>query len=384
LTVSTAVTVDVTEGFGALLSLRDHWERLFLARANEPSTSFEWTLAMAGHHVTPDDRCLLLQLRRGNTVVGIVPLIRRVMKLMGQRVGLLLPLSEQYNTHSDLLLASADDEAVAALVSALFRLDVRWDCFRMARLLEENPLVPALRRALHEGDHMFGVREGPPAYVLDLPDSFEAYLAGRSAKFRNHLKRLTRKLQEAGDVQIRQVERTNGLDEGYAALLAVERASWKEEHGTSITAVNRQTSFYRDLVTAALTAGRLHLQWLTLDGQPIAYNLGYLTSGGYHYLKTSYDHESRFLSPATYLRARLIESLISDGIQRFDFPGEPYEWEAQWTGTVRWRTVLSAYPRTFRGRTIAALDRMRHRKPAMRKVAHVDPRAQRAMRQEKV
>ena len=54
------VSVDVLEGFGALASLREGWERLFLARPNEPSTSFEWTSAMAVHHVRPGDRCLVL------------------------------------------------------------------------------------------------------------------------------------------------------------------------------------------------------------------------------------------------------------------------------------------------------------------------------------
>jgi CelD/BcsL family acetyltransferase involved in cellulose biosynthesis len=374
--------VDVREGFDALPSLRDAWDRLFLARPNEPSVSFEWTMAMAAHHVRGDDRCLVLQLRRGDTLVGIVPLIRRVMKVMGQRVGLLLPLSEQYNTHSDLLLASPDDESVSALVGALFRLDVGWDCFRMARLLEENPLVPVLRRALDTTGQAHTVREGLPAYMLELPGSFDEYLAARSAKFRNHLKRVRRKLHEAGTVQVRRVEHASEFEEAHAALLQVERASWKQAHGTSITSVDRQMGFYRDLAAAALSAGRLHLQWLTLDGRPIAYNLGYLTPGRYHYLKTSYDHGARPLSPATYLRAQLIEALIGDGVRRFDFPGEPYEWEAQWTETVRWRTVLSAYAGTLRGRALAALDRFRHRGSGVRQLRHVDPRAQRAPRQE--
>ena len=252
----------------------------------------------------------------------------------------------------------------------------------MARLLEENPLVPALQRALSAGGHLHGRREGLPAYMLDLPASFDQYFAERSAKFRNHLKRVERKLNEAGQVRIRELEHADAFDEAFDALLQVERASWKQSHGTSITAVDRQTGFYRDFARGALGTGRLRLQWLTLDALPVAYNLGYLTSSGFHYLKTSYDHELRSLGPATFLRARLLESLIAARVARFDFPGEPYEWEAQWTRSIRWRTVLSVYPKTLRGRTLATIDRLHHRGRAARRVTHVDPRAQRARQRE--
>jgi CelD/BcsL family acetyltransferase involved in cellulose biosynthesis len=168
---------------------------------------------------------------------------------------------------------------------------------------------------------------------------------------------------------------SHDFDAAYNAVLEIERSSWKHEHGTAITAVSHQSGFYRDLCRGALSSGRLHLQWLTLDGKPVAYNLGYVRNASYHYLKTSYDAKFRQLSPATYLRARLIASLIERGVRHFDFPGEPYEWEAQWTDSIRWRKVITVYRRTLRGRMLALLDRLRHRRSRARTVRHVDPRA---------
>lgn len=371
---ASAVTVDVLEGFEGLPSLRDAWERVFRSRSHEPSASYEWTAAMAAHHVRPGDVCRLLRLRRDDQIVGVVPLLAREASLFGRRVRLLLPLSEIYNTHSDLLVESADD-VLAALVGGLARLGTEWDCFRMSRLLGDTPLVAALQRAFGAGGYLHALREGVPAYVLELPATFERYLAGRSAKFRNHLRRTTRKLNEAGAVRVRELVDADPLDDGYEAILAVERASWKESHGTSITAVDHQGPFYRDLMAGARAAGRLHLQWLTLDGRAVAYNLGYVTGWGYHYLKTSYDHALRALSPATVLRARLIESLIGAGVPAFDFPGDPYEWEAQWTGAVRRRAVFTGYPRTVTGLALVAVDRLRGRTTTPGHIVHVDPRA---------
>jgi CelD/BcsL family acetyltransferase involved in cellulose biosynthesis len=376
------LVTQVTEGLGELPSLQSRWEELFLSRANEPSLSFEWTSAMARHHVRGDDRAFLVSVERDGRLVAVVPLVLRTHKVMGRAIRLLSPISEQYNTHSDLLVESHEEALVEAVVSGLCAIDAEWDCFRMARLLEENPLVPVLRRAIRGAGHLQGTHEGLPAYVLELPPSYDEYLAERSPKFRNHLKRVERKLQAAGTVEVHELNHVSRFDEAFGALLRVEQASWKQSHGTAITAVERQTGFYRHLAETALERDRIHLQWLTIAGRPIAYNLGYLTASGYHYLKTSYDHEFRPMSPATYLRARLIEGLVARGLGRLDFPGEPYEWEAQWTGTVRWRTVLSAYPRTVRGRMLATIDRLRHRDRSERRVTHVNPRASHGPRRE--
>lgn len=370
-----AVSVRISDGFGELPGLRSDWQRLFGARGNEPSTSFEWTEAMVRHHLRPDDRGFLLRLERRGDLVGIVPLVCRRFRILGQTVGLLMPIAEDYNTHSDLLLASADQELVEAVVDALFALDASWDCFRMARLLDLNTLNPLLIRSLDVRCRAHSVRGGLAAYVLDLPSTYEDYLNARSAKFRNHLKRTERKLSAAGRVEVHVLDNAAAFDQAFDALLQVERSSWKQSFGTAITAVSRQMGFYRDMARGAMATGRLHLQWLTFDRQPVAYNLGYVTSAGYHYLKTSYDHDYRQLGPATVLRARLIQSLIAANIPRLDFPGEPYAWESQWTTTVRRRVVLSIYRPTLRGRLLSVIDRVKHRRSRRDGVEHVDPRA---------
>ncbi len=369
------VLTTVTEGFDDLPALRDQWSELFCSRAHEPSTSFEWTIAMARNHVRPSDRCVLVQLRRDGRLHGLVPLVVRSVPFLGQPVTMLAPLSEEYNTHSDLLLRSTDADTMSAFLRALFELQTPWDYFRMARLVEEGETAVGLREALASRGPTHQAWDGIAAYVLAMPASYEQYLAARSAKFRNHLKRSERKLAEAGSVAVAEVG--SDVEAGLNALMQVERASWKHTHGSAISALAHQTAFYRDFCLGAHAEGRLHLHWLTIDERPIAYNLGYLQGDRYHYLKTSYDEALRALSPSTVLRARLIEGLIRQNVKVFDFPGEPYEWETQWTDTARWRQVLTVYGGTFRGRLLHLAERVRHLSGAEKAIRHVDPRATR-------
>ena len=163
-----------------------------------------------------------------------------------------------------------------------------------------------------------------------MPDSLDAYLAGRSAKFRNYLKRVTRKIHARRvEVTVLAGDRSeSGFTEAFARILAIEQTSWKHAHGWAMSSKSAATEFWREVCRSAWAEGRMHVQFLTIDGRPAAYNLGYIVGADYAYLKTTFGSEFREVGAATFLRARLVEDLIDRGIRRVDFPGEPYEWGA--------------------------------------------------------
>lgn len=124
--------------------------------------------------------------------------------------------------------------------------------------------------------------------------------------------------------------------------LAIEQASWKYAHKWAMFADSAATRFWQDVCENAWAEGRVHVQFLAIDGRPAAYNLGYIVGDEYAYLKTTFGDEFRDLGAATFLRARLVEDLIDRGIHLVDFPGEPYDWERQWTAELRRHIMLTA------------------------------------------
>jgi CelD/BcsL family acetyltransferase involved in cellulose biosynthesis len=371
------VRIEVIRGRESLATWRGAWQELFAASGSQPSTSFEWTSALARNHLDAGDRFVLLAATRAQRLVALLPLVARSHRVLSRELVVLSPLSEQYNTHSDILSRGLDVETADALIAAICDLDLRWDLFRMTKLLEDSPATAPVLNAFRRRYGSVALRDGLPAYYLALPETYSTFLAQRSSKFRNHLRRIERKLAGLGTVRVVDAREMASFDAAYQTLLRVERASWKHRHGTAISAVKRQTDFYEQMGRDAFAAGRLHLQFLFVDDRPLAHNFGYVRDGCYYYLKTTYDETYRHVSPATVLRGRLIESLIADGIAMFDLPGEPYEWERQWTDQVRWHSVLTVYNHTLVGRTMALVDRWRHRRPVTRQIEHVDPRSQR-------
>ncbi|MGA6826492.1 GNAT family N-acetyltransferase [Nitrospira sp. NS4] len=300
-------------------------------------------------HVQESDSIATIILKRGGAVIGIMPLVLRPMKKLGHRLIAAFPVSELSNTHSDVLLEEVSEPVLAAVVDTLYRPDLGWDVFSMTRLLEARPLGGLLCELVRRRRSRYECARVQPSFFLTLDGTFDGYLRRRSGSFRNALKRIERKLMSRGRVEIRAQDDFPGIEEAYDTLLSIEHRSWKQAHGTSISAVSRQTTFYRHLCAVASQKGWLHLGFLYLDGRPVAYNLGLILNDTYFYLKTSYDYAERPLSPATLLRAKLLEELIGRGVKQFDFPGEPYEWERQWTDEMRWHQALVLYAPSARG-----------------------------------
>lgn len=370
-------SADIVWDLRSVDSHRDTWQQLFAARCHEPSASFEWTQSLIENHLHSNDRFGLVILKDGQTTCGLVPIVAESSSLFGFPLVTLAPISERYNTHGDMLLASASDAVAAAFFDALFSVRRSWDLFRMGRILEGSALGIALENELRRRHARFRSRVEMPSFILALPRTFEEYLRLRSGRFRNFARRAERKLASVGRVDLIHAGKDLDIRACYAALVSIETRSWKHAHGTAISAVRHQQTFYEHLCRTMFDAGHLHLTLLTLDGQPVAYNLGLVFGTVYYYLKTSFDECLKAHSPSTVARLRLVASLIDAGVSTFDFPGEPYEWEAQWARDVRWHRSLAVFSPTARGRLYGALAYLRDRKRATdggRDVSYVDAR----------
>lgn len=352
------------------------WERLYASYGAEPSVSPEWSAALARHHMRQGDEFVLLEIANESALLGLAPMLLRRTSVLGVTVAGLMPLSEQYNTHSELLAGRVESGVVSDVLEKLVALETRWDYFRMSRVPLDHCLLTNVRtRELERAGVAVRLGRFEASYYLSLPQRFDDYLAARSGKFRSHLRRVEKRLAKLQNVEIVTATDPAQVTAAFDALLEIEQSSWKHAHGTAISSVPRQGGFYRDLCHGAAAARRLHLQTLSIDGRPVAYNLGLIAHGRYSYLKTSFAESVKALGAATFLRAALVRDLINRGLRELDFPAEPYEWERQWTDRVRWHRVFTMYGPTPVGRALSWLDRLRTASGNAPVLEHVDPRA---------
>lgn len=374
------ITAEIFGSSVDLEKLRPEWDGLYGRVAREPSVSFGWSRAIICNHLAGRDNWFIVTLRRDSHLVGVVPMSRITERSFGLTTVTLQPVSDISGTHSDLLLEQYSGELLQAWFAALAGPSVGpWDLLRLPRLLESGELEQALLREVPQRGWTFRLRAEQPSYYLRLPGTYAEYLAQRSSKFRNYLKRSERKLSELGSMEFTSAA-GHDFDAAFEDLIAIERDSWKHAHGTAISAVDHQAPFYRDLARAALESGALHLTFLRSRGVAIAYNLGVVNRDCYLYLKTSYREQFKAYGAATVGRSRLMQRLIEEKLAVCDFPAEPYEWEKQWTEELRWHSSLLVHNTTVAAGIVRLMNGLRELSGSRsrRQVIHADPRALRS------
>lgn len=344
------ISFEIVEEPDKIKEYHPKWDELFNSREFEASLSLDWTEALVKTHLE-GARYFLIVLRDSTGILGIVPLCIREIKKHGLSLSTLIPISEYFNTHSDLLLSNSSEELTEVLLRALSNLNYRWDVFRMNRFVETSPVLNQIACNLKNGAAFnFEIRRAEPSFFIQLGNSYNDYLEKKSSNFRYKLKNVAKKMHATGDVAFSSTRDFRDFSEAYDIILSIERNSWKHKHGTAITSSEKQREFYRVLGQSAFNKGWLRLCILSLNHEPIAFEMGLVKGKKYYGVHGSYDEKFKKENPGTMLLARFIEDLIRDGIEEYDWFGEPFEFQSRWTDKFRWHKSLLIYNNTLKAR----------------------------------
>ena len=154
-------------------------------------------------------------------------------------------------------------------------------------------------------------REASP--VLDLPRSWEDYLASRSANFRQQLRRSTRRVSRLGNTRFR-LSSAATLDRDIDALFALHAARWEGRRTDFV-----DPSFHRDVAWRALRQGWLRLWLLELDGRPVAAWHGFQVGGSATYYQAGRDPSFSRYGLGTVLLAHSIREAIGENASQYRF-----------------------------------------------------------------
>ncbi len=241
----------------------------------------------------------------------------------------------------DVVAVAGHEEAVwKALLATLA--DGRWRAVDLRPVPAASPtvsLLPALARAAGLACRIEREERCP---VIELPPSWDAYLATLSGKDRHELRRKLRRAA-SGSARV-EVARTPG---GIAALMdsfvALHR---KSKTGKARFMDDPMEGFFREVGTALAAAGWAALWLLWLEDQPAAALFCFEYGGSASVYNSGFDPAARALSPGVVLIARTIEDAIARGFRRYDFlrGEEPYKYGFGAVPTDVMRVTLERTP----------------------------------------
>lgn len=309
------------------------------------TASHEWTMALWENLLGEGDAHVIVSYRDGR-LSGVLPLYATWRQVHRVPCRVISAYSELYSGRWGFVVAERQD--FEAMVEWLETHISRWEVFQVT-LVEGSDSDAWLRQIQRERGYRLEVADTQVSPYIVLDATWETYFASRPKKFRWTVRDAVRRLDARGRVAYRQFGKPEEVNEFMSALVEIERSSWKEEAGTSITMKPQQESFYRSFAQAAAARGWFSGQLLTLDEEAVAYSYGVVYRGVFYDLKESYKSRYREFSPGHVLKASTLGALCRSGIRFYDFMGRCEDYKMRWTDQTYTRRTYLMYRGKLRG-----------------------------------
>ncbi len=151
---------------------------------------------------------------------------------------------------------------------------------------------------------------------LDLPPTWDEYLAILTAKQRHEVKRKLRRLWEAGNVEHRCLEVGQEIEDYLDIFLKLFPMS-REDKANFMTP--QMESFFKYLAKAMAEIGLLRFGIIELDNQPAAMTIGFDYKDAHYLYNSAYDPQFNYLSVGLLCKVLCLKESIEKGKKKWDF-----------------------------------------------------------------
>jgi CelD/BcsL family acetyltransferase involved in cellulose biosynthesis len=313
------------------------WRRLCDESADEIFYRPDWTHAYLSAFA-PQTSITIISVWDGPRLCALLPLMRQRVWVAGLPV---LQFTIPANVHSaraGFALCPGDEgeSALRGLWQAIKALP-RWDVLDVSHVLEGSGIDRLAACARGEGFPVARKRTSQTLYlpIVDSTGSKDQppWMAGTGPKFRAHLRRTRRQLEEQGVVSLTHY---NAADPAAVArFYDLEASGWKGTEGTAIKCDPRTLHFYNSVASVAAQQGYFSLDFLEVNGKPIAGNLAFNFCGRYLLAKSAYDESFSRYGPGQLLLHAVLNESSQRGLHQLDFVG-PATWkQSRWASARR-------------------------------------------------
>ena len=308
---------------GPVAQVIPDWRRLHARQPGAtPFMSPEWAECWWAHYGN-DTRPFVWRVTEGERTVGLVPLVLR----RRGPLRVIEPLGMEPADYWDLLAEPGrDHEVAAAFTDALVGSDTRWDAWILRCVVPGSPLVGELdARALPAV-----VRPPIVAPSIELPESFDAYLAGFSATRRSELRKHLRRL-DRGEVRLAEISEPDEIAPAIDRWREVRRVQWATA-GRQINPEHlsvRFSQFLTEVLQRLGPTGRGVIWEFAVDGRLAGSFVRFMDDTALYSFLGGYHPDFMKLGIGKIAALHGIRSSIERGLSRVDFGrgAEPYKYD---------------------------------------------------------
>lgn len=309
--------------------LHADWNRLLLTQTDsvdglDGTSSYEWHSSIADTFPEASSPSIAVA-KEGDEIRGILPVISSRMGASNAFARIISMPTDIYGGRNGPIAENNSPEIARRLFETVLD-GLGWDVANFTL-----PAGGVSELALHEACaerrlkiHIQAVHESP---YFSIPQSSELLRKSLHRSTRSRTVKGEEALRKMGILEFCTHTTPKEVDSFVESVMQIERGSWKEKTGTSITCHPRQERFYRQLLPRLAQSDMLCTMLVRLDDRPIAYRFGVRTGKVFIDLKNSLIEEFEKHSVGHICHIATLESLIGKGVETYDWMGlvEPHK-----------------------------------------------------------
>jgi CelD/BcsL family acetyltransferase involved in cellulose biosynthesis len=194
--------------------------------------------------------------------------------------------------------------------------DREWDVMRLDSLVEDSPTLAHLPELARQQGYSVEIEKEDTASGIELPSSWDEYLAVLSKKDRHELRRKFRRLEATPDWKWYVVTGEEPVMSRLDDFVRLMRQSSQEKNEYM---TEEHLRFFHNMARRMAQMGLLRLYFLELEGKPVATSLCFDYASSRLLYNSGYDLEYGYYSVGLLLNALCLREAIEQGIEYFDF-----------------------------------------------------------------
>ena len=296
--------------------------------------TIDWLKSWLNVYSKVGDEQVILCIKENNAIIGLAPLIIKVINEYGLRYKKLQFIGSNQCDYMDFVFTQEGPESLNSIVNYVLDNSDRWNICEMNNFSEESNSVSILQKLLRERSiaYDFKLLSVCPYVILDA--EITQYLKSKKSGLRYDLKRGERDLSKLGILKFVKIEnQLDGINELPAFMeMLIRRDNQVERSGTK-QSYEDQRNVYRNYLN--LMWNNISFSKLTLDNKVIAYHLGFEYKKKLLWYKPTFDIDYIKFSVGKILIRKAMENALKDGVIELDFllGDEPYKY--QWAKESR-------------------------------------------------
>jgi len=323
--------------------------------------TWEWLYTWAKHYLGDNQLRITLVYKQPGQLVGIAPFYIRLVNSFGVfniREIRFLGSEEVGSPYLDFIVCASSRKAVLQRIYQYLHDEIAslWDILTLSDIPAESSTIDLWNGFVQEGGKVMEIVATTACPLISLTGCLGDFLQGISSNERYNLQRKQKRLERAGHIVYERASSAHDVGTTFGTFIQLHRMRWEQRTPVGTFGNPQFLAFHQEIAKLFSERGWIRLDFLRLNGEPIAGIYGYSYHAQYFFYLPGFN-PTIFpqTSPGILVLFHSIQRAILEGHKQFDLLWGIADYKMAWANGLRRSLTFRYYNRHVRNTAVKLL-----------------------------